>query len=102
MGGGRKRIGDALFVGDGLPRTAAPRRIYVKRTAVWNPRWRKPLRVLEGEHFGRASQPMFVLTQSIQLSNCLLANFRGLVLGCIEADFDTATRKTIEADFAGK
>ena len=29
---------------------------------------------------------MFVLTQSIYLSNYLLANFRGLVLGCIEAN----------------
>ena len=33
------------------------------------------------------SVPMFVLTQSIELSSYLSANFRGLVLGCIEADF---------------
>ena len=34
----------------------------------------------------RSEIPMFGLTQSIKLSNSLLANFRGLVLGCIEAD----------------
>ena len=30
---------------------------------------------------------MFVLAQSVELSNYLLANVGGLVLGCIEADF---------------
>ena len=38
---------------------------------------------------------MFVLTQSIYLSNYLLANFRGLVLGCIEA-------KLLNQIFVGK
>ena len=31
--------------------------------------------------------PMFGLTQSVSLSNYHLANFQGLILGCIEADF---------------
>ena len=34
---------------------------------------------------------VFVLTQSVQPSNCRVANFRGLVLGCIEAGKQAST-----------